>query len=83
MILTDIKQYVQKHKLVSVQDVARHFDVETEAARGMLGFWVTKGKMKKTASTMSCNQSCGCEAQDQAELYEWNSEFSGISIDTR
>ena len=83
MILTDIKHYLQTRKQVSVQDVARHFDVDTQAARGMLEFWVNKAKVKKTVLDSSCGDQCVCNIQDQTELYEWNAEIDGISIDIR
>ncbi|MDJ0832442.1 MAG: FeoC-like transcriptional regulator [Gammaproteobacteria bacterium] len=83
MILTEIKRYVQNRKQVSVQDVARHFDMEADAARGMLGFWVNKGKLKKSVLASTCANQCACDIQEQTEIYEWNAEFNGISIEPR
>ena len=81
MILKDLKQYVQSHQQVSLKDIALHFDVETEAAKGMLDFWVRKGKIKHYSSDSFCAGGCSCSQKESNDLYEWNQQLGSISIE--
>ena len=47
MILSDIRNYVQDRGQSSLADIALHFDIEPEAARGMLDIWIRKGKLQR------------------------------------
>ncbi len=82
MILNDIKSYVKLRKQVSLKDIALHFDIEVEAVKGLLDFWIQKGRIKLSSSNSSCNTgSCSsCSQQDSSEIYEWNPQIGNISI---
>jgi putative ferrous iron transport protein C len=80
MILQEIKQYVQKRKQVSLQDIAVHFDKEPETVRGILDFWVRKGRIKLQTQAPSCSGSCHCSANQTQEIYQWNAQLGNISI---
>lgn len=58
MILLEIKEYVQKQKRVSLQDVATKFDLTADTARQMLSHWERKGKIIREGG--SC---CGCSCR--------------------
>ena len=83
MILSELKNYVKARGQVSLADAALHFDVEPDAARGMLEFWVSKGRMRRIEQSVACADSCRCSQQEQLEIYCWNSELGQISIETR
>lgn len=58
MILLDIKDLFQKHKQLSVMDLAKHFHIQASSAQGMIDFWVNKGCLQKCA--LACQKkSCG------------------------
>ncbi len=81
MILSDLKNYVKSRRQVSLKDAALHFDVEPEAIRGMLEFWVCKGKINKYSSDAACAGGCACSFKEDQELYVWNPQLGQISIE--
>jgi len=80
MILSDLKRYVKSNQRVSLNDIANHFDIEPDAARGMLEFWVKKGKINQSISGASCSSGCYCDYKVVNDMYEWNPELNNISI---
>ncbi len=81
MILKELKEYVQSNPQVSLSDIAIHFDAEPEAVRGMLDFWIRKGKIKHFSSDNVCGGSCSCSQKNNNDLYEWNQQIANISIE--
>ncbi|MDJ0881384.1 MAG: FeoC-like transcriptional regulator [Gammaproteobacteria bacterium] len=82
MILKELKQYVRAHRQVSLTDIANHFDTEPDAVRGMLDFWIKKGKIQQYTNRR-CNTSCQCADQSNKEIYQWNAELGNISIEIK
>ncbi len=80
MILKDLKEYVKSHPQVSLADISIHFDAEPEAVKGMLDFWIRKGKIKHYSSDNVCGGSCSCSQKSNNDLYEWNQQLGDISI---
>lgn len=80
MILKDIKEYVQSRQQVSLTEIAVHFDADPEALKGMLDFWIRKGKIKHYSSDNVCGGSCSCSQKADRDVYEWNPQFGNISI---
>lgn len=71
MILSELKQYLQERKRVTLQDLVIHFGVDADALRGMLAKWVSKGKVRLTPPGSSCGTTC-CKCDPAlTELYEW------------
>jgi hypothetical protein len=83
MILSELKQYIKNRQQVSLTDIANHFDVEPEAVRGMLQFWINKGKINQQLSGPGCGGGCHCDYKGSNEIYEWNPELHNISIEIR
>lgn len=81
MILSDLKDYVKSRRQVSLKDAALHFDAEPEAIRGMLEFWVSKGKISKLSNQITCGGGCACSYQEEREIYVWNPQLGQISIE--
>lgn len=80
MILKEVKDYVESRRQVTLSDIATHFDVEPEAVKGMLEFWVNKGKITHHSSAQVCGGSCSCSRKDNNDVYEWNPQLANISI---
>ena len=77
-MLTKIKNYVESRGMVSLQDIALHFDVQPSAMQGMLQVWVNKGALKVSSAAADCNSNCGrCDAAG-SEMY--SSTTSVISL---
>lgn len=70
MILSEIREYLQTHGSASLQDMAHRFDTDPEALRGMLGQWVTRGRVVREAPRGNCGSCCKCDAT-RMELYRW------------
>lgn len=72
MMLSGIKHYLRKHRRVTLNELAIHFDTEPETMRGMLQQWVHKGKVVQCNTTGSCGGNCPmCSCGDALEIYEW------------
>lgn len=67
MLLNDIRHYLKKRGSASLDDVAIHFDMDSNAAAFALNYWIKKGKLNKLGG--SCGSSCG--SCGSGELYQW------------
>lgn len=71
MILSELRSYLQDKRRVTLNDLVLHFDVEANALRGMLGKWISKGKVRLTPANSNCGtQCCKCDPL-LTEIYEW------------
>ncbi len=71
MILVELKKYLQERKLVPLQDIAFHFDMDIEAIRPMIDQWIRKGKVRKQDGNLGCAKGC-CKCDPATiETYEW------------
>lgn len=72
MILADLRDYLKQQQRVTLNDLMIHFDMDADALRGMLGKWISKGKVKKISPDSAvCGTSC-CKCNPTlTELYEW------------
>lgn len=69
MILGDIRDYLKQRNMVTLQDIAAHFDVSEEAARLAVDYWVKKGKVRAIAA--ACGTSCGSSCGSAGGQYQW------------
>lgn len=71
MILSDLRSYLQDKHRVTLNDLVLHFDIDANALRGMLGKWISKGKVKCSTAEPGCGTSC-CKCDPLlTEIYEW------------
>lgn len=68
MLLADIRQYLKKRGTASLDEVAIHFYIATDAAKFALEYWVKKGKV--TVMGASCGSSCG-GCSSGGDSYQW------------
>ncbi len=74
MILSDLRNYLRIQHRVALADLIVHFNMDADAMRGMLGKWISKGKVRKLPLSASCGTSCcQCDAA-LTEIYEWVSD---------
>lgn len=71
MILSDIRDYLAEKGESTLTDVALHFDITPDAARGMLEVWVRKGKITRRTISTSCGSSCSQCDPAATEVYVW------------
>jgi len=71
VILSDLRGYLIQQRRVVLADLVVHFNMDADALRGMLGKWISKGKVRKLSVDSSCGTSC-CKCDPAlTELYEW------------
>lgn len=46
MTPTEVKCYLSERKLAPLNDIALHFDLEAETARGLISHWIRKGRVR-------------------------------------
>ena len=80
MILTEVRRYVRERGPVSLSDVALHFDVDLDTARGWLDFWERKGQVRRVGADAVCSGSCSCSRKPGLDQYEWNPSLGSIPI---
>lgn len=71
MILSELRDYLKQEHRVTLHDLVIHFDIDADALRGMLGKWISKGKVKRLSPDSTCGTTC-CKCDPTlTELYEW------------
>ena len=77
MILSELRAYLKQKKRVSLNELVIHFNMDADALRGMLGKWISKGKVRQLPVNSACGTSC-CKCDPTlTEFYEWNEEEQG------
>ena len=72
MIITDLSQYLRRHRRASVADMAMGLGTSAEALAPMLEMLERKGRIRKLPAGSSCGSKscCKCDPATVA-LYEW------------
>ena len=74
MILSELRSYLKEKKRVTLNELVIHFDMDADALRGMLGKWISKGKVRQLPVDPGCGTSC-CKCDPTlTEFYEWDEE---------
>ena len=71
MILSEIRDYLQERGQVSLQELALHFDSDSDALRGMLAHWIRKGQVSRHSTAASCGSRCTQCDPASVEFYVW------------
>ena len=57
MILSELRTYIKDKKRVTLNELVIHFNIEADALRGMLGKWMSKGKVRLLPVNPACGSS--------------------------
>ncbi|MGD2073938.1 MAG: FeoC-like transcriptional regulator [Gammaproteobacteria bacterium] len=71
MILSEIREYLQRRGQATLNDIALHFDAEPAALQGMLEVWIGKGKVRRNRITSACGSGCSRCDPFSTEIYVW------------
>jgi len=74
MILSDLRDYLAKHKRASLQDMVNHFGIDPDALLGMLEQWEAKGRVRRIDAAEVDHRACGsCTvcADGDPRVFEW------------
>ena len=80
MILSDIRDYLEEKGEATLSDVALHFDITPDAARGMLEVWMRKGKVSRRSVSASCGSSCNQCDPAATEVYAWGDTLASTGL---
>jgi hypothetical protein len=69
MILTEVARYLAQRRRATIAEIALHFGIEEDAARGMVEIWIGKGRVTRTEG-YRCSTCTGC-VQAVPEIYFW------------
>ncbi|MBT3213674.1 MAG: LuxR family transcriptional regulator [Deltaproteobacteria bacterium] len=70
MILFEIRDYLRKHKNVSLGQLCEYFKSDEGAMEEMLGVWSRKGKLKTIQTTRLCG-GCSEKKCERDRLFQW------------
>ena len=68
-MLGEIRNYLKQRGPASLTEIATRFDVDTEAARLALDYWINKGKIRTIAPPCDSSPCNGCAGAEH--LYQW------------
>jgi len=71
MILSQVRDYLAKHKQAPLMDMAYRFEMEPEALRGMLNILERKGRIRQLPLDQACSDGCAKCAPQANLVYEW------------
>ncbi|WGS88272.1 FeoC-like transcriptional regulator [Methylomonas sp. UP202] len=72
MILSDLRGYLQQRQRATLNDMVLHFHMDADALRGMLGKWISKGKVRLSGNGSNCSSGNCCKCDPLlTEIYEW------------
>jgi len=69
VILSDIKRFLGERGQASLAELSQHFGSDPEAMRGMLEFWIARGRVVRHVP--SCGGGCTQCAPEVIEVYTW------------
>ncbi|CAM3855723.1 FeoC-like transcriptional regulator [Parendozoicomonas haliclonae] len=71
-MLSELRQFLkQRNDMVSLRELAIHFDREEAVIAGMLSHWQRKGMVEHIDA--SCAQACGgCDRGSSGGYYRWS-----------
>lgn len=70
-MLLELRDFIRREKLASTQQMARALQVDEDALKPMLEFWLRKGLIKKCQEQAACGRRCSsCKIPpDYYQLY--------------
>lgn len=78
-MLSVIRNFIQMHRVVSVEQLSREFCIAIEALGPMLEIWVNKGYIRKRNQKENCGTDCRSCYVQRVVYYEWCFHLSGQS----
>lgn len=57
-MLLQIRDFIQREKVVSTQQLAREFRIDEQALEPMLAIWIRRGVIRECEGKPTCKSSC-------------------------
>lgn len=72
-MLLQIRDFIQRERVVSTQQLAREFHVEEQALQPMLDIWIHRGVIRQCQEKTACKGSCFRCSTTAPVFYQINS----------
>lgn len=82
MSLIEIKQYMMKVKMTSLNSLCLLFNADADRVRCMLEHWMRKGKIRQCMKKPACGSKCFKCPTSTTEFYEWVEAVPLMSLNT-
>ena len=69
-MLLELRNYIQRHHIVSNEQLSREFRIAAEALAPMLDIWINKGLIRKANPKENCGSSCKSCHTTRIDYYE-------------
>ncbi len=73
-MLLQIRDFIHREQVVSIQQLTREFHIEEQALQPMLDMWVHRGAIRLCQEKSSCKSSCFRCSVTGPVFYEVNKE---------
>lgn len=70
-MLLQLRDYLQRERVASTQQLGRTFRMAQSALLPMLEFWVGKGVIRRTEAGADCKSACFKCNENKPDYYEW------------
>ncbi|MBI2786957.1 MAG: hypothetical protein HYX60_11915 [Legionella longbeachae] len=70
-MLLQIRDYIDREKIVSTQQLTREFHLDLQALQPMLELWVRKGIIRKCQEKTNCQSRCFKCRTNSPEYYQY------------
>lgn len=70
-MLLNIRDFIQRERVVSTQQLSREFHIDEQALQPMLDIWVRKGMIKPCQDKTGCQSACLRCKVNSPIFYEW------------
>ena len=72
MILSEVRDYLARHKRAALIDLSHHFGSDPQALRGMLAVLERKGRVRRLPAGTPCATETCCKCDPATvEMFEW------------
>lgn len=71
-MLLQLRDYIKKQKLVSIAQMTREFNIDTQALKPMMEILIKKGIVRKEQKIASCTDLCSSCKMGDAIYYSWS-----------
>ena len=70
-MLLQLRDFIQRERIVSTQQLAREFRIDEQALQPMLALWVSKGVIQLCQEKPNCHGGCGSCTKSTPEYYRF------------
>lgn len=70
-MLLQLRDFIQRERIVSTQQLAREFRIDEQALQPMLALWVSKGVIQLCQQQSNCHGGCARCTSNTPDYYQY------------